>query len=119
MRMGKVLIGVRATLNAALVMGDGIGKPLGILHPSGGHSDLRDVSVNASGSGKRWQDLLLKKSSAHAMAGGRFVRDEPNHLRALDVDERRHRPPVADVGLSGAAEHDVVRQPDRDRVAIS
>jgi hypothetical protein len=36
MRMGKVLIGVRATLNAALVMGDGIGKPLGILHPSAG-----------------------------------------------------------------------------------
>jgi HK97 family phage major capsid protein len=32
----KVSHGMRATINAALIVGDGIGKPMGLLNPNSG-----------------------------------------------------------------------------------
>jgi hypothetical protein len=58
--MDKVSQGFRNTINAAILAGDGVGKPLGILHPNSG-IPICDVSVATQPGQFQWQDLVMLK----------------------------------------------------------
>src|SRR5262249_49082477 len=52
-----ISIGLRATINAAVLLGDGIGKPLGLLNPQSG-IPICDVSPATPPGQFAWQDLI-------------------------------------------------------------
>jgi HK97 family phage major capsid protein len=56
----KVSDGFRATISAGIIAGDGLGKPLGLLHPTAGIPIL-DTSVNTPPGQVSWQDLVMLK----------------------------------------------------------
>jgi HK97 family phage major capsid protein len=56
----KISEGMRATINAAVLLGDGIGKPLGLLNPNAG-IPICDVSPVTAPGQFSWQDLLMLK----------------------------------------------------------
>ena len=58
--MEKVSRGMRETINGAILLGDGIGKPLGFLNPLGG-IPICDVSVATPPGQFTWMDLLQLK----------------------------------------------------------
>jgi len=58
--MRKVSEGMRATINHAIIVGDGVGKPLGILHPNAG-IPICETSPNTPPGMFTWQDLIQLK----------------------------------------------------------
>lgn len=56
----RVSEGMRATINASLLLGDGVGKPLGILNPRAG-IPICDVSLATPDGQFTWQDLVMLK----------------------------------------------------------
>jgi HK97 family phage major capsid protein len=56
----KVSEGMRATINAAVLLGDGIGKPMGLLNPNSGIPICQVSAATAPGQ-FAWQDLLSLK----------------------------------------------------------
>jgi len=51
---------MRATINAAILLGDGIGKPMGLLNPNSG-IPICEVSSATNPGQFSWQDLLMLK----------------------------------------------------------
>jgi HK97 family phage major capsid protein len=56
----KVSEGMRATINAAILLGDGVGKPMGIMNPNSG-IPICEVSPATAPGQYSWQDLLALK----------------------------------------------------------
>ena len=55
---GKVANAFRDTISCALIVGDGIGRPQGLLHPSAG-IPVCDTSPNTPAGTFTWQDLIM------------------------------------------------------------
>jgi HK97 family phage major capsid protein len=56
----KVSDGMRATINEAIMIGDGLGKPAGLLHPSSGIPICETSEATQPGQFS-WQDLVMLK----------------------------------------------------------
>jgi predicted phage gp36 major capsid-like protein len=56
----KISEGMRVTVNAAILLGDGVGKPMGILNPNSGIPICECSPATAPGQFS-WQDLMMLK----------------------------------------------------------
>src|SRR5262249_3547065 len=56
----KVSDGFRAEISASIIAGDGLGRPLGLLHPTAG-IPIMDTSVNTPPGQIDWRDLVQLK----------------------------------------------------------
>lgn len=58
--MQKVSRGFRNTINASIILGDGVGKPLGVMHPTAG-VPICEVSPATAPGQFSWADILMLK----------------------------------------------------------
>jgi hypothetical protein len=81
--LDKVSRGFRATINAAILLGDGIGKPFGLLNPNSG-IPICEVSPATAPGHFTWRDLTMPKFQIPMqwMDGSGFPH-EPKHLRVV------------------------------------
>jgi HK97 family phage major capsid protein len=73
----KISEGMNALINEALVIGAGIGKPLGPAQPAARHSHLRDFAGDNGGAVLMAGSRPARHANPSAMAGERLVPHEP------------------------------------------
>ena len=56
----KISIGMRATINEALLLGDSVGRPLGLLNPKAG-IPICETSANTPAGQFTWVDVVMLK----------------------------------------------------------
>jgi len=92
----KVNRAFRRTISSALMTGDGIGKPVGILHPSAGIITC-DTSVNTPVDQFTWQDLVMLKWQVPMQyhggrGGGRYLMNQATFSLLLTMSDAASRP---------------------------
>lgn len=100
--LNKVNRSFRNHLSMAMLIGDGIGKPLGILTPSAGVPVCDTGSVSPAGQ-FTWQDLILLKyqvPSAFA-GGGAYLMNQNTFGLALTMSDAMGRPIMLASPLAG------------------
>lgn len=85
----RVNTGMSAVINEAILVGDGAGKPLGLLHPRLGVP--RNLGRHAGRSILVARSHNVKISDPGAMASGQRLSDEPNIVCPPINNERRRR----------------------------
>src|SRR5262249_49024597 len=85
--------GFRNTINAALLIGDGIDKPLGILNPASGIPICDTASATAPGA-FTWQDLILLKWELPQQwhANGAYIMNQRTFAQILTMSDATGRP---------------------------
>jgi HK97 family phage major capsid protein len=89
----KVSRAVNHTVSSAIISGDGIGKPQGILHPAS-HIPICDVSVNTPPGQFTWQDLILLKWEVALQfhQGAAYVMNQHSFALCLTISDATGRP---------------------------
>jgi HK97 family phage major capsid protein len=89
----KVSNAMRVIISQAVMVGDGIGKPLGILNPAAG-VPICDTGVNTPAGQFGWQDLILLKWQVpnQWLAGGRFLLNQSTFSLLLTMSDGLGRP---------------------------
>lgn len=92
----KVNDAFRRTISDAVLAGDGVGKPLGILNPSSGIQVCETAAATPLGQ-FTWQDLLLLKMEVPAQywAGGRYLLNQRTFGLLLTTSTPEGRPLIA------------------------
>jgi hypothetical protein len=94
--LSKVPRAFGGIISNAIVTGDGLGKPLGILNPASG-IPVCDCGDNTPAGQVTWQDLIMLKYSVPVQyQGGRCVFDERKNFCADADDLGRHEPTFDD-----------------------
>lgn len=104
---GKVANAFRDTISCALIVGDGIGRPQGLLHPSAG-IPVCDTSPNTPAGTFTWQDLIMLAFEVPMKWQGEavFLMNQKTLALCLTLSDGIGRPvilqaPVADANFRG------------------
>lgn len=91
--LGKVNFAFRNTLATAIMTGDGMGKPLGILNPRSGIPACTVGEQTAAGT-FTWQDLIMLKWQVAMQyhAGGRYLMNQNTFGLTLTMADANNRP---------------------------
>ena len=87
----KVTDGFRVAISNSIVMGDGLGKPMGFLNPNAGTPILVAEHTGGPDHLARFSDAQIRRS--RSMARRRGVFHESKDVGALGHNVRCHRPP--------------------------
>lgn len=89
----KISDGMRATINLALIIGDGIGKPLGLLSPNSG-IPICETSENTPNGQFTWQDYIMLKYEIPTQwhAGGSYLVNQRTFALLLTMSDASARP---------------------------
>jgi HK97 family phage major capsid protein len=90
----KVSQGFRNAINNAIIAGDGVGKPLGILSPTGGIPIL-DTAPSTPPNHFTWQDLIQLKWNVPAQfhnQGGAYLLNQTTFSQVLTMSDGIGRP---------------------------
>jgi HK97 family phage major capsid protein len=118
--MRKISDGMAATINYALVLGDGVGKPQGIFHPRSGISVVETSPTTPLGS-LSWQDLYLLKWEIpyQWQQGASFLMNQRTWAQIMTLSDATGRPlwsqaPGGEPGfqLAGSPVHIITQLPD-------
>jgi HK97 family phage major capsid protein len=118
--MRRISEGMSSTINNALILGDGVGKPQGIFHPRSGIPIVETSAASPLGS-LTWQDLYLLKWEIPAqwLAGASFLMNQRTWAQVMTLSDASGRPlwsqaPGAEPGfqLAGSPVHIVTQLPD-------
>ena len=100
----KVSRAFRTTVSAAIMTGDGVGKPLGILHPQAG------VPIVETGAGTppgqiAWQDLILMKYEVPMQwhSGARYLMNAQTFALILTMSDALGRPIMISTPVDGGS----------------
>jgi len=88
----KVTDGFRVAISNSIVMGDGLGKPMGFLNPNAGTPILVAEHTGGPDHLARFSDAQIRRS--RSMARRRGVFHESKDVGALGHNVRCHRPPA-------------------------
>jgi HK97 family phage major capsid protein len=92
--LGKVARAMRSTISTAVMTGDGIGKPLGILNPSAGIPIVDTLAQTPAGQ-FTWQDLLMLKWSVPVQfhgPGSAYLMNQKTFRQVLTMSDANGRP---------------------------
>jgi len=96
--LGKVNWAFRNTISTAIISGDGIGKPIGILNPASG-IPICDVSASTPAGQFTWQDLVMLKwmvpmqfHGGGGAGGGRYLMNQNTFGLVLTMSDAMGRP---------------------------
>jgi HK97 family phage major capsid protein len=93
--LAKVNWAFRNTVSTAILTGDGIGKPLGILNPAAG-IPICDTSASSPAGQFTWQDLIMLKWQVpvqwHGGGGGRYLMNQYTFGLVLTMADALSRP---------------------------
>jgi HK97 family phage major capsid protein len=89
----KVNWAFRNTVSTAILTGDGIGKPLGILNPTAG-IPICETGVNTPAGIFTWQDLIMLKWQVpmQFQGAGRFLMNQNSFAQVLTMSDANGRP---------------------------
>jgi HK97 family phage major capsid protein len=89
----KVSRAFQNTVSRAIMTGDGVGKPQGILHPSSGII-VCDTSTNTPPGQFTWQDLIMLKFQVAIQwhAGGSYICNQQTFALILTMSDAMGRP---------------------------
>lgn len=118
--MQKVGDGMRATINNTLLVGDGVGKPMGLLNPNAG-IPICDVSPATQPGQFTWQDLVMLKWEIPMQwqAGASYLMNQRTFALLMTMSDTSTKPlwtslPGAEPGftLAGSPIHIATQMPD-------
>jgi HK97 family phage major capsid protein len=118
--MRKISEGMAATINTAILIGDGVGKPLGIFNPRSGIPICETSPATPAGS-LTWQDLFSLKYEIPMQwqAGASFLLNQRTWAQVMTMSDAAGRPiwnqaPGGEPGfmLAGSPVHIVTQMPD-------
>jgi HK97 family phage major capsid protein len=118
--MRRISEGMSATINNALLLGDGVGKPLGIFNPRSGIPICETAAATPAGS-LTWQDLYMLKWEIPAqwMAGASYLMNQRTWAQVMTMSDAAGRPiwsqpPGGEPGfqLAGSPVHIITQMPD-------
>jgi HK97 family phage major capsid protein len=111
----KVSTGFRNTISCALIGGDGIGKPQGILHPGAG-IPICDTSPNTAAGTFTWQDLVMLAYQVPIQwhDGAAFLMNQKTLGLCLTMSDAAGRPVLLSVPITEGA-----RRPAGARFSIA
>jgi len=93
--INKVNQAFRRTISTALITGDGVGKPVGILHPNAG-IQVCDTAPATPIDQFTWQDLVALKWQVpmqyHGGTGGRYLMNQNTFALLLTMSDASSRP---------------------------
>jgi HK97 family phage major capsid protein len=91
--LDKVSIGMRATINEAILIGDGLGKPLGLLHQKSG-IPVCETSPSTPPNQFTWQDLIMLKYEIPMQwqNGASFLMNQRTFALLLTMSDAGGRP---------------------------
>ena len=116
----KVSDGMRGTINNTLLLGDGVGKPMGVLNTRSGIPVCETAGATAAGS-ISWQDVVLLKWEIPVQwqAGGSYLMNQRTFAALMTMTDAMQRPiwtqmPGEEPGymLAGSPIHIVTQFPD-------
>jgi HK97 family phage major capsid protein len=89
----KISDGMRITINEAILIGDGIGRPLGLLNPRSG-IPVCDVSPSTPPGQFSWADLVMLKYDLPMLwhANGRYLMNPKTFALLLTMSDAMGRP---------------------------
>lgn len=98
----KVSDGIRTTINQTLVMGDGVGKPIGFLNPNAG-IPICDTSVLTPVGQITWQDLVMLKYEIPMEwhMGCTYLMNQRTFALLLTMSDPNGRPMISNFGTMG------------------
>ena len=90
---GKVNRAFRRTISSAIISGDGVGKPLGVLHPAAG-IQICDTGEGTPAGQFSWQDLIALKWAVPAQYhnGGRYLMNQNTASMLATMSDANGRP---------------------------
>jgi len=118
--MRRISEGLAATINNALILGDGVGKPMGIFNPRSGIPIVDAAAATPAGS-LTWQDLYMLKWEIPAQwqAGASFLMNQRTWAQIMTMSDASGRPLWAQVPggepsfqLAGSPVHIITQMPD-------
>jgi HK97 family phage major capsid protein len=91
--LDKVSRGFRVAINDAIIMGDGLGKPLGLLHPNGGIPIVETSPATQPGQ-FTWQDLVMLKWEIPMQwqAQGSYLMNQRSFSLLMTMTDASQRP---------------------------
>jgi HK97 family phage major capsid protein len=91
--LGKVNRAFQHTISAAVMTGDGVGKPMGILNPAAG-IPICDTAAGTPAGQFTWQDLVSLKWQVPQQfhAGASFLMNQATFGLVLTMSDSMHRP---------------------------
>lgn len=89
----KIDTGLSATINNALIVGDGVSKPLGLLHPRSGIPICETSAATPSGQFD-WRDLVMLKFQVPVQwhSGASFIMNQTAFSLLLTMSDAGGRP---------------------------
>ena len=95
---GKISEGMNALINEALIIGDGVGRPLGLLNPAGG-IPVCEVSASTPPGQYSWQDLIMlaMEIPAQWQANASFLMNQRTAALLLTMSDGTGRPMLGSV----------------------
>jgi HK97 family phage major capsid protein len=118
--MNKAADGMRGTINNTLLLGDGVGKPMGLLNPHSG-IPICEVSAATPAGQPTWQDCVMLKWEIPVQwqAGASFLMNQRTFAYLMTMTDAVQRPiwaslPGGEPGymLAGSPIHIVTQLPD-------
>lgn len=118
--MRRVSDGMRATINNTLILGDGVGKPMGVLNPNAG-IQICDTSLSTPVGQFSWQDLIMLKWEIPLQwqPGSSYLMNQRTFALLMTMTDASTRPlwtslPGTEPGFSiaGTPIHIVTQMPD-------
>lgn len=102
--INKVQRAFRATISAAIINGDGIGKPMGLLNPMSG-IPVCDTSDHTTAGSITWQDLIALKWQVplEFQGGGTFLMNQATFGMLLTMSDATGRPIISAMPQGTAA----------------
>ena len=118
--MSKCATGMSGTINNTLLLGDGIGKPMGVLNPNSGIPICETAAATAPGT-LSWQDLIMLRWELpyQFQNGGSYLMNQRTFAQLMTMSDAMQRPiwgalPEGAPGytLGGAPIHICTQMPD-------
>jgi HK97 family phage major capsid protein len=118
--MRRISEGMASTINNALIIGDGVVKPMGTFNPRSGIPIVETAATTAPGS-LTWQDLYMLKWEIPVqwMAGASYLCNQRTWAQIMTMSDATGRPlwsqvPGGEPGfqLAGSPVHIVTQMPD-------
>ena len=118
--MRKISDGMGATINSALLLGDGVGKPMGLLNPRSGIPICETAAATLAGV-LAWQDLYMLKYEIPLQwhAGASFLMNQRTFAQIATMTDANGRPiwsqlPGGEPGfqIAGSPVHIATQFPD-------
>jgi HK97 family phage major capsid protein len=118
--MNKVSDGMRGTINNTLILGDGVGKPMGVLNPRSGIPICETAAATTAGS-LTWQDLIMLawEIPLQWQEGASYLMNQRTFAQIMTMTDAAHRPIWSELPgtmpgylLGGKPIHIITQMPD-------